>query len=192
MSVTSETTPASEVTLNPEATIVWQQGVAHMKAGRWRDADAAFEQVLTLEPLAHRAWLQRARCAVAVGESSAAGEHFKRLLQALPNDFSGWLELGNWLRRQARMAEAAKAYDRAATCQPQRFEALLSLARVLEELGQWAGAAVAYQRAVLVCGPAKLRELHWHMANFRLERGDAPRAIAVSYTHLTLPTKRIV
>ena len=177
MSVTSETTPASEVTLNPEATIVWQQGVAHMKAGRWREADAAFEQVLTLEPQAHRAWLQRARCAVAVGESSAAGEHFKRLLQALPDDFSGWLELGNWLRRQARMAEAAKAYDRAATCQPQRFEALLSLARVLEELGQWAGAAVAYQRAVLVCGPAKLRELHWHMANFRLERGDAPRAI---------------
>ena len=163
--------------LHPEAEAAWQQGVADMQAGRWREADAAFAQVLTLQPQAHVAWLQRARCAVAQGRQAQAGEWLAQFVQLQPQDFSGWLEYGNWLRRQSRSLDAARAYDRAGSCQPQRYEAHLSLARVLEELNQWAGAAVAYHRAVLVCGADQLRSVHWRMANFRLERGDVPRAL---------------
>lgn len=121
--------------------------------------------------------LQRARQALQQDDLPQAQQLYQEWLQATPDDFPGWLELGNVLRRQAQLREAAQAYDRAVACQPQRFEAHLSLARVLEEMGQWTGAAVAYQRAVLACGPRKLREVHWRMANFRLERGDAPRAL---------------
>jgi len=121
--------------------------------------------------------LQRARQALQQDNLPLAQQLYQEWLQATPDDFSGWLELGNVLRRQAQLREAAQAYDRAVACQPQRFEAHLSLARVLEEMGQWTGAAVAYQRAVLTCGQDKLREVHWRMANFRLERGDAPRAL---------------
>jgi predicted O-linked N-acetylglucosamine transferase (SPINDLY family) len=163
--------------LHPEAAAAWQQGLADMQAGRWTEADKAFAQVLALQPQAHVAWLQRARCAVAQGQQAQAGECLARFVQLQPQDFSGWLEYGNWLRRQSRPLDAARAYDRAASCQPQRFEAHLSLARVLEELNQWAGAAVAYHRAVLVCGANQLRSVHWRMANFRLERGDVPRAL---------------
>ena len=163
--------------LHPEAAAAWQQGVTDMQAGRWTEADKAFAQVLALQPQAHVAWLQRARCAVAQGQQAQAGECLARFVQLQPQDFSGWLEYGNWLRRQSRPLDAARAYDRAASCQPQRFEAHLSLARVLEELNQWAGAAVAYHRAVLVCGANQLRSVHWRMANFRLERGDVPRAL---------------
>ncbi len=121
--------------------------------------------------------LQRARQAVQQGDLTQAQQLYQEWLQSTPDDFSGWLELGNVLRRQAQLPGAAQAYSRAVACQPQRFEAHLSLARVLEELAQWTGAAVAYQRAVLTCGPDKLREVHWRMANFRLERGDVPRAL---------------
>jgi predicted O-linked N-acetylglucosamine transferase (SPINDLY family) len=163
--------------LHPEAETAWKQGLTDMQAGRWPEADEAFAQVLALQPQAHLAWLQRARCAVAQGRQAQAGDWFARFVQFQPQDFSGWLEYGNWLRRQSRPLDAAQAYGRAASCQPQRFEAHLSLARVLEELNQWAGAAVAYHRAVQVCGAEQLRSVHWRMANFRLERGDVPRAL---------------
>ncbi len=163
--------------LHPEAEATWRQGMADMQAGRWSEADAAFARLLALQPQAHVAWLQRARCAVAQGQQAQAGEWFAQFVHLQPQDFSGWLEYGNWLRRQSRPLDAARAYDRATSCQPQRFEAHLSLARVLEELNQWAGAAVAYHRAVQVCGADQLRSVHWRMANFRLERGDVPRAL---------------
>lgn len=161
----------------PPAAVAWKQGVAHMQAGRWREADAAFAGLLTIDPQAHRAWLQRARCAVSLGDQAAAGAHFERLLQALPKEFSGWLEYGNWLRRQARPVDAARAYERAVACQPQRFEGHLSLARVLEALGQWPAAATAYHRSLQVSDSARQYLLHWRMAGFRLERGDVPRAL---------------
>ena len=163
--------------LDPQAATAWQQGMARMQQGQWLQADAAFTQVLALQPQVHGAWLQRARCAVAQDLQAQAGECLEQFLQLQPQDFSGWLEYGNWLRRRSRAAEAARAYDRACSCQPQRFEAHLSLARVLEELNQWAGAAVAYHRAVQVSGADKLLSVHWRMANFRLERGDVPRAL---------------
>ena len=62
--------------LHPEALAAWQKGVACMQDGRWSDADAAFSSVLKAEPQAHLAWLQRARCAVAMGQSEAAHAHF--------------------------------------------------------------------------------------------------------------------
>ncbi len=163
--------------LHPEALAAWQQGVACMQDGRWSDADAAFSSVLKAEPQAHLAWLQRARCAVAMGQSEAAHAHFTQMLKLQAEDFSGWLEFGNWWRRQAKLNQAAHCYERAAAFHAQRFEAHLSLARVREELGQWSGASAAYHQAVHVCGPLKLREVHWRMATFRLERGDASRAL---------------
>jgi protein O-GlcNAc transferase len=177
MTEPSDVAPAAPVSIHPQVAAAWQQGVAHMQAGRWREADAAFAGLLVQDPQAHRAWLQRARCAVSLGDQAAAGAHFQQLLQALPQEFSGWLEYGNWLRRQARAVDAARAYDRAIGCQPQRFEGHLSLARVLEGLGQWPAAAVAYHRALQVCEPTLQYQLHWRMAGFRLERGDVPRAL---------------
>ena len=151
--------------------------MACMQAGQWSEADAAFAAVLQAEPQAHLAWLQRARCAVALAQHEAAHAHFTQLLKNQAQNFSGWLEFGNWWRRQARLKEAAQCYERAVGCNAQRFEAHLSLARVLEELGQWSGAAIAYHLAVQVCGAQHLLDVHWRMATFRLERGDAPRAL---------------
>ena len=60
---------------------------------------------------------------------------------------------------------------------PERFEARLGLARLLEDLGEFEAGAAAYHQALIAAGKDKNRLVHWRMSKYRLERGDASRAL---------------
>ena len=162
--------------------------------GRWEESAAALERALQLQPQMAAALMQLARCEVRLGRLKAADAHFSELLHIDPNNFSAWLEHGNLHRQLGQADKMLAAYQQAASCTPQRWEGLLALTRSLEEAGRWELAAVNYQRAVALAGEAagpatkaerskptaphsRVRQVHWHMARYRLERGDAARAL---------------
>ncbi len=149
----------------------------HYKAGRWTEALLAYEAALRIVPQLEVASLQRARCLVLLGEHMASREAFAQLLKAFPANYSGWLEVGHLCRQQGVSAQALSSYRQATALQPSRFEARVSLARLLEDAGQMEAGAAEYHRALAAAGAEKNRQVHWRMAKFRLERGDAPRAL---------------
>jgi predicted O-linked N-acetylglucosamine transferase (SPINDLY family) len=162
--------------------------------GRFEEAKGAFESALERDGGFLPARMQLARCLARLEHLDLARGHFEAVVQGEPGNFSAWLELGHVLRRQTAYEPMSAAYRQAMAVAPVRWEPLLSMARGLEEAGQWDMAAIAYHRAVLVGGATAQqaagqgqadgtrssqvpRLIHWRMARFRLERGDAARAL---------------
>jgi len=161
----------------PPAALLFNQGNAHFRAGSWAEAKACYEQALAADPQLEAAALQWARSVVRLGDGVAARQAFTQLLKAFPGNYSGWLEAGHLCRQQGVPQQALMSYQRAVQAAPTRFEARLALARVLEDQGQMELGAAHYHQALAAAGAAKNRMVHWHMAKYRLERGDAPRAL---------------
>ncbi|WP_310644073.1 tetratricopeptide repeat protein [Limnohabitans sp.] len=161
----------------PQAAATYNEGNAHFRSGRWAQALQCYEQCLKDNPQMEPAALQLARCWVNLGDGAAARQTFTHLLKAFPNNYSAWLEAGHLCRQQGVPQQAVASYQKAVQVAPERFEARLGLARVLEELGEFEGAAAAYHHALNAAGAEKNRTVHWRMAKYRLERGDAARAL---------------
>ncbi len=171
-----------------QAAPTFNAGNAAYRAGHWQDALGHYEAALALHPGMAAAALQRARCLVQLQQWLPAREAFAVTLRMgpVPNDlgqqaihYSAWLEAGHLCRQTGQEQQALQAYQRALQLAPQRHEAPLALARVLEAGGQWDAAARAYQEALQCAatqGTGRVREVHLHMARYRLERGDAERA----------------
>lgn len=155
----------------------FNQANADFKAGRWAEALTAYEAVLRIAPQMEVAALQRVRSLVRLGDLQVAREGFSQLLQAFPANYSGWLEAGHLCRQQGVHQQALASYSRAIALVPARYEARLSLARLLEDMGQMEAGAAEYHRALTAAGADKKRLVHWRMAKYRLERGDAARAL---------------
>lgn len=153
------------------------QGNAHFKSGQWAQARAAYETALKEDPQMEPAALQWVRCLVMQGDHQAARDGFAMLLKTFPTNYSGWLEAGHLCRLMGVHQQALASYSRAITLVPTRFEARLSMARLLEDLGHMEAAATEYQRALSTAGVDKNHLVHWRMAKYRLERGDASRAL---------------
>lgn len=150
--------------------------------GRWDESKAVMGRALALQPHLVGAAMQWARCEVQLGNWETARAQFAQVLRLDPDNFSAWLECGHVCRQQGQTEQMLSCYQRAAACAPDRWEGLLALTRSLEESGQWDLAAGSYYRAVTVAGAqqiahAAVRLVHWRMAKYRLERGDAARAL---------------
>ena len=181
--------------VSPELVTQFNAANAHFREGRWQEALAGFNQALALSPDFEAAMLQCARCEVNLGRSQAARDAFTRLLRAHPQNFSGWLEVGHLCRTLGLMDQSMAAYRKCTQVAPPRWESWLALTRALEEAALWDEAAVTYHRAAMTAGAqdsqarqqadkpvsanqaSKQCRVHWRMARFRLERGDAPRAL---------------
>lgn len=161
----------------PKSAALFNLGNAHFRANRWAEAKACYEQALAADPQMETAALQWARSVVRLGDGVAARQAFTQLLKAFPDNYSGWLEAGHLCRQQGVPQQAVISYQRAVQVAPSRFEARLALARVLEDQGQLEQAAVQYHQALAAAGASKNRMVHWNMAKYRLERGDASRAL---------------
>ena len=165
---------------SPEAAVaaaIYNEGNAHFREGRWSQALQCYEQFLKDDPQMEPAALQLARCWVNLGDGMAARQAFSQLLKAFPNNYSAWLETGHLCRQQGVPQQAVASYQKAVQVTPERFEAPLGLARVLEDLGEFEAAAASYHHALSAAGAEKNRTVHWHMAKYRLQRGDAARAL---------------
>ena len=147
--------------------------------GDWAQALDAFAQAIRVEPDFAAAWLQRARCEVRLGRLVQAREAFAAVLRLEPRHFSAWLEAGNLCRQTGLSDQALASYSQAVSSAPARWEGQLSLARTLEDMGRQDEAAASYHLALVTASkqPGGVRKVHTMMARYRLERGDAARAL---------------
>lgn len=154
-------------------------GNALFDAGRWAEAEGPLARALAKDPAMAEAALQLARCAVRQGRNDVAHARFAELLRAAPGNFSAWLEAGHLCRQMGDAQQAQANYRRAIEVAPRRWEAHLALARLLETAGQPDEAARHYHRALPAASqvPGGVRRVHWHMAKYRLEHGNAPGAL---------------
>ena len=168
-------------------TAFFNLGNALFDQGKWLEAQKQFTEALTRDNEFEPALLQLARCAVNVGDPMKAREYFAAVLRVNHENYSAWLDSGHVCRQQGAFEQMVICYRRAVEVAPNRWQAKLALARALEELGHFDGAAMAYHQAVVTAGVEQstnttgitglLRAVHWRMAKYRLERGDAPRAL---------------
>ena len=159
---------------------VWfNLGNALYDQGDHAAALAAFDSALQRQADLPGAQLQRARCLTGLGQLAQARDSYQALLADHPTDFNAWLELGNVRRKLGLPQEAIDAYQQAAGCRPDDRRAHLAAARALGALGAAEPSAVHYHRAVVLCAgdTVTLAELHHQMGRFRLDDGDAPRAL---------------
>ncbi|WP_066342768.1 O-linked N-acetylglucosamine transferase, SPINDLY family protein [Azohydromonas lata] len=163
-----------------EAANTFNQANAAFRAQDWATALASFEAALALQPSLEPAALQAARCLVRLARWMDAREAFARTLRLNPANYSAWLEAGHLCRQMGELGQAVAAYRRAMDVAPERYEAPLAAARCLELQGDFGAAQAAYEQALQAAArkdAALPRAVHWHMAAYRLERGDAARAL---------------
>lgn len=97
------------------------------------------------------------------------------LLRQYPEYFQGWIFAGNLSRNLGLNDQALHSFNQAVRVTPDRWEGHLALARSLEDSGRFDEAAASYHRALLYTRDAAV--IHQVMASYRLERGDAARAL---------------
>ena len=168
--------------LATQAALAFNAANAAFREERWADALALAGNAVGLNPELVVAHLLLARCQVRLDQLDAARDGFAMALRLDPMQFSAWLELGNVSRRLGAIERAVQCYERAADCNPDDVRGHLACARALEELSDALAqdrAAFHYQRALTLAEgtPAKQVDVHHSLARFRLDAGNAPRAL---------------
>ena len=122
--------------------------------------------------------LQRAVGAFSEGRYPVAEAICRRLVESGADQAQPWFLLGMALTRQGIHDEAFRCLQRAVQITPRSAETLNALGTVANALGRDPKEAEQFFISALKNNP-RCPDAHYNMG-------------AVSYTHLTLPTKRIV
>jgi tetratricopeptide (TPR) repeat protein len=131
---------------NPAGASHWlDEGAAHARAGRTRDAIAAYERAARADPADFRADYSLATLYLHQGRADLAAPRLERVIQRRPDLFEAQHNLGAALQTLERWAGAAQAYERALALRPGAVETRRNLAIVLAVLGR-VDEAIAHHR----------------------------------------------
>lgn len=179
-------TARSDTNVRPAAAQAFNRANADFRRGNWRKALAGCDKALAEDGSIIIAAVLRARCLSNLERLEEAREAYESVLCADATNFSAWLELGNVCRRLGDTKRAVQCYEQSVNCNPKDGRGHLACARVLEEMKSPRGidrAAFHYHRAVVLAEAQKeqrdkaVAKVHHSMGRFRLEGGDAPRAL---------------
>jgi predicted O-linked N-acetylglucosamine transferase (SPINDLY family) len=125
-----------------------QTGLAHHQAGRVRDAEAAYRQILAERPNHPDALHLLGIIENQSGRPQNAVDLIGRAIAANPNYADYHQSLGLVLRRMGRQDEAAAAHRRAVELNPRHRQAHFDLANLLLMKGQLEQAIAEYGKAI--------------------------------------------
>ncbi len=120
----------------------------HHQAGRLREAEDIYRQILALEPAHADAWHLLGLLAHQVGKQELAIEYVGYAIRLNPGVAAFHSNLGVAYRALDRLDEAAACWRRALELNPDHVDALNNLGNVLRERGQLDQAVVCYRRAL--------------------------------------------
>ena len=167
---TQEQRPAGKVN-------AWlEQGRAHQQAGRLLEAEAAYQQALTLSPH-HPETLHL--LGLVTYRQQRLPEALGYLQAAIEQDASSpvyWFNFGVVSQKAGRASDAIAAYRQAIVLKPRYPEAYGNLGNALREIGHLTDAVEAYGQA-LALNPSQA-DTHNNLGVARKEQGDVKGAIA--------------
>jgi protein O-GlcNAc transferase len=123
-------------------------GVAHHRAGRLDEAQAAYRQVLLADPNHAGALNLLGLIAAQNGDDERAIGLISRSVQISPKYAEAHINLANSLARKGRYGEAVASYQRAIKAKPAFFAAHCNLAVALKNLGRLDEAIAAAKKAI--------------------------------------------
>lgn len=127
----------------PNMEILFQAALGHHQAGRLNEAQALYEQVLSVFPNHAGSLHLLGGIAYQKGDAQAAMTLMKRSLEIEPNDFGAWHNLGEVYRNSRRFAEAEEAFKRSLRLKGDFVPALEHLGMLLIAAGRHQEAALA-------------------------------------------------
>ena len=170
MAKTSENTN-SDARIGP----MLQAGLEHHRAGRLKQAEASYREVLVLAPDNGDAHNLMCGLMLQSGDSAQAIEHGRAAVQAQPDAAAFWNTLGAALRRGGDISASIEAFTNALTHDPKQPDARRNLAGTLAQAGQFEAAEKVY-RGVLKDTPQDARVLV-QLGNVLIASGDKNGAI---------------
>lgn len=111
-------------------------GIAHLGRHDYQEAKTELERALKLNPKLPTANSLYGRSMLALGETAAAEQAFRRELEFNINDFEANLQLGNIRKGAQRFDEAATYLERATTIRPRDLSARKLLAALRLQTGK--------------------------------------------------------
>ena len=125
-------------------------GYEHERAGRMKEAAAAYGQALRIDPRLAEAHARMIAVQSSLGQEDRAIEHYHTALALDPNLADAHANYGLLLLRSDRFTEARAAFDQAIAINPFHPEALASLAKMLDKDGDRPAAERHYLSALAV------------------------------------------
>ena len=142
---------------NPQIYVVpFMRGEAAARQQKWKEASAAFQKCLELNPSFDQAMTGLAHARFSLGDLEAARSWLEKALQYNPQNYRAWYELGS-LRSKTDRSAGAAAYGKAVSIQPNFAPGWRELGMLQAQQRNYQEAAKALSRAVeLGLGDAKL------------------------------------
>jgi Flp pilus assembly protein TadD len=134
--------------LGSSITELFQRGVVEHRAGRLLQAQAAYRQILTIDPANAEAHYNLGAALRALGRPAEAEASYREALRLRPNYPEAHSNLGAALRALGRPAEAQASYREALRLRPNSPEVHSNLGNALRELGRPAAAEASYREAL--------------------------------------------
>jgi len=125
-----------------------QAGFAHHQAGRLREAETCYRQVLAADPGQADAWHLLGLLALQAGRPDAAEQCISRAIGLAGGRAAYHSNLANALRAGGNLERAEQAARRALQLDPNLADAHNNLGNVLLDRGDLDGAVAAYSRAI--------------------------------------------
>jgi Tfp pilus assembly protein PilF len=124
------------------------EGVAHHNAGRYKEARAAYDCAITLDPNYALAYFNRGIAYNNLKEYQKAFADFDRAIQLDSNDAGAYIARGNRYRDLKEYQKALADYDRAIQLNPKYADAYNNRGNTYHELKEYQKALADYDRAI--------------------------------------------
>jgi len=102
----------------------------HRDVRSWREARAAYEEALAIDPTLANIWIQLGHARKESGDHEAAELAYREALRLKPEDADGHLQLGHLLKVRGQIGQAAECYGRAAELDPNLADAKIEFERL--------------------------------------------------------------
>ena len=162
------------------ATVVLSQQInialQHHQAGRLSEAEAAYREILAVDPENIDALHFSGVIAYQRGENEQAAEWISRALARNASNAPAHNNLGNVLVRQGKLEEAIACYRKALALQPDYVDAHINLGAAFRARGELDEAVACYQRALSLA--PDIPTIHSNLGNLLSDRGKPEEAIA--------------
>ncbi len=127
---------------------LFQRALVNHRAGRLLQAEAAYRQILTINPAHVDARINLGAVLIVLGRPAEAEASCREVLRLRPNDPEAHINLGAVLNALGRPAEAEASYRGALRLRPNYPEAHINLGNALRALGRPAEAGASYREAL--------------------------------------------
>jgi tetratricopeptide (TPR) repeat protein len=154
----------------------FRSALAHHQAGRLREAEALYREVLKVQPVHAEAIHYLGVIAYQAGQAAVAVDLYRRSIRIKPEYAEAHCNLGNALRESGLVDESIAACRTAIALKPTFAEAYCNLASALVSRGDADGALDASRRAIEL--RPNLAEAYVNLGNAFQLKADADRAIA--------------